>query len=1219
MARTDSSHGFTAVRTEGAILPPSFLLDSVSTLKAKNQSGPDYGLSKSLSLRDEIARYWSIARDQFEEYEERKGRINKSGRSMVEKVWPGPLIKSVLGYEDLEWTDQVHAGDRCFRLNYRACERTVPMLLKDASFELDKADPRLGEEGRRQAPHALMQEYLNAEDSCLWGIVSNGSGLRLLRDNVNLTRPAFIEADLETMFREELYSDFAAFWLTAHETRLRPPDGSPSGCILEKWRQQAHKEGERALDRMREGVTEALLKFGNGFLHHPRNERLRGRLENGDLTPEAYYEQLLRLVYRLLFLFTTEERNLLHVPDASDDMRRIYSNGYSVSRLRDRALMGRHYDHHEDLWSSLRILFESLQRGEPRIGLPGLGGLFAGGHCPDLDSAAIANKHLLEAIWQLSYLRYKHVPTRINYRDMGTEELGSVYESLLDYHPVLDVESSPWEFKFSSEGMARKLTGSYYTPEVLVNELIRSTLDPVLSQAVKDGSDDPRKAILALNVIDPACGSGHFLLAAARRMASVLARIEAIGAGGDSPDELTRRRALREIVRHCIYGVDRNPLAVELCKTALWIEALEPGKPLTFLDPHIRHGDSLIGILDPMIMRDGIPDRAYKALTGDDPDICVHLRRQNKRTDPHVQGDLFDEGGLADIATVQSDFVDLPEETLDDIERKASSWRESYRDPIREKQNLHADLFTCAFVTNKTADTVNVVPVREDINRLNLDMVMRDGVAEHARGVAHNYHFFHWHICFAEVMRSGGFDVVLSNPPWERIKLQEKEFFATRSPDIAGARNKAARDKMIQALNRAESTQAEKRLYAEFSEAKRRAESLSAFMRYSGRYPLTNYGDINMYAVFSEAFLRLLSPRGRAGFVVPTGIATDSSTQRYFREITNNLHLARLSDFENREGLFRGVHLSYKFSLLTLGSDIINPSYSFFATNINDLRRPERTFELSREDIQLLKPNTQTAPIFRTRRDADITKKIYRRMVLIKNRNCPMVGLHWNFGFSSMFHMANDSDLFKTWEQLEAMGAHRTGSDWVDDRGLVWSPLVEAKMFHQYDHRWKIYESDGKDTKVVSTREKQNPEFESVPRYWVVRDEISDRMDGERKGKERKGKERKGKERKGTDPIIPDSVKTPTCPPAHCTINRPQDHGRSDSPGPRAGPQWDGCPDRRPILALRLITHATNHRSVIASLVPDCGLGHKGAVVSVSDAGSRSVRQHDQLMREPRS
>ena len=1196
MARTDSSHGFTAVRTEGAILPPSFLLDSVSTLKAKNQSGPDYGLSKSLSLRDEIARYWSIARDQFEEYEERRGRITKSGRDMVDRDWPIPLIKSVLGYEDLERTDPVHAEDRYFPLTHRACERTVPMLLTSSKYELDKADARFGYEGRRQAPHSLMQEFLNAEDACLWGVVSNGSGLRLLRDNVNLTRPAFIEADLETMFREELYSDFAAFWLTAHETRLRPPDGTPSGCILERWRQQAHKEGERALDRMREGVTEALLRFGNGFLQHPRNVQLRGRLESGDLTPEDYYEQLLRLVYRLLFLFTTEERDLLHVPEASEEMRRIYAEGYSVSRLRDRALMGRHYDHHEDLWSSLRILFTSLQRGEPRIGLPGLGGLFAGGHCPDLDSAAIANKHLLEAIRHLGYFRHEHVLTRIDYRDMGTEELGSVYESLLDYHPVLDVEARPWGFNFAGEGMARKLTGSYYTPSVLVNELIRSALDPVLSQAVKDGSDNPRRAILSLNVVDPACGSGHFLLAAARRMAAVLARIEAIGAGEDSPDESTRRRALREVVQHCIYGVDRNPLAVELCRTALWIEAVEPGRPLTFLDPHVRLGDSLIGILDPTIMKDGIPNQAYKPLTGDDADTCVSLQGRNKGTDRSVQGDLFDEGGLVEIAAVQSAVIGLPEETVDDIKRKALSWKKSHQHPSRERQDLYANLFTCAFVTKKTIDTLELVPTRNDINRLNLNLVMRDGVAEHSTEVSRAYQFFHWHICFAEVMNAGGFDVVLSNPPWERIKLYEKEYFAGRHRDIFRAPNKAAREKFIRSLNHTESTKAEKQLYSDFCEAKRKAESMSLFVRQSGRYPLTSHGDINTYAVFAETFLRLLNARGRAGFVVPTGIATDGSTQRYFREITNNLHLVCLLDFENRQGLFSGVHLSYKFSLLTLGSDNVNPTYSFFARSIDDIRRPERTFELSREDLQLLKPNTQTAPIFRTRADAEITMKIYKRMVMIRNRSEYAEAYPWDFKFYTMFHMSNDSNLFKTWEQLDEIGARRSGSDWVEEEGVVWTPLVEPRMFQQFDHRWRVYESDGNDTRIVTSLEKQDPSFESVPRYWVGRREVTMRIGGERKGKERKGKQ---------NSILPYSLGTIHAAPLHSVIERPENFSRGNSPNPERGTQRDRNPDQGWRLALRLITNATNHRTVIASLIPISGLGNNGAVISVSDTSSR--------------
>ena len=1153
MARTDSSHGFTAVRTEGSILPPSFLLDSVSTLKAKNQSGRDYGLSRSLSLRDEIARYWSIARDQFEEYEERRSRIAKSGRNMVDRDWPIPLIKSVLGFKDLERTDPIHARDRYFPLTHRACEGTVPMLLTYSKYALDRPDARFGYEGRRQAPHSLMQEFLNGEDACLWGVVSNGSGLRLLRDNVNLTRPAFIEADLETMFREELYSDFTAFWLTAHESRLRPPDGSPSGCILERWRREAHKEGERALDRMRVGVTEALRLFGNGFLQHPRNEQLRNRLESGALTPESYYEQLLRTVYRLLFLFATEERDLLHVPEASEEMRRIYSEGYSVSRLRDRALMGRHYDHHEDLWSSLQILFTALQRGEPRIGLPGLGGLFAHAHCPDLEGSLIENKNLLSAVRNLGYFRHEHILTRINYRDMGTEELGSVYESLLEYHPVVDVESIPWEFKFDDEGLARKLSGSYYTPAVLVNELIGSALDPVLARAVKDRSRDPQEAILSLRVIDPACGSGHFLLAAARRMSSVLAHIRSTGG---SPDESERRRALREVVQYCIYGIDRNPLAVELCKCALWIESVEPGRPLTFLDPHVQIGDSLIGILDPRILKDGIPNQAYKPLTGDDASICKKLRSLNKNTSDSVQRDLFDDSGLVDIAASQSQVVALPEETIEDVERKAASWVDANHDLTRKVQELHASLYTCAFVSKKTDDTANLVPKDEDLVRLNFDMPIRRELADHLQLIAAEYRFFHWHISFAKVMNTGGFDVVLSNPPWERIEMQEKEYFRKRSPRIANAPNQAARYKLIQDLNDEESTPAEKRLYREFMEAKRRGESLNLFMRYSGRYPLTSHGRINTYAVFSETFLGLLNSSGRAGFIVPTGIATDSSTQMYFREITTKLHLISLMDFENRESLFSGVDSRFKFCLLTLGSNSHNPTYSFFAKNTDDLRKRSHTFELSREDIQLLNPNTRTTPIFRSRTDAEIMKKIYRNMVLIRNRSEQATVRPWKFEFRQVFNMASDSSLFWTWKQLEAMGAHRDGSAWVDERGSVWYPLLEAKMFHQYDHRWRVYDAAGEDARVVTTLEKQDFCFESIPRYWIVREEIA-----------MKDKKKSTRE--------------------------------AEAPPPGQPTYYTHHPQKGYCVAIRLIARSTDRRTAVASILPSYGLGNKGAVVRI--------------------
>ncbi len=637
MASAPGSRGFTALKIEGGILPPEFL-QSVAALQAPRQTGADYGLSPSLAIKEELARYWRIAGDLHRRYAERRFRRDLEAPRVGVNEWLVPFLREVLGYADLTAAASVTLDERVFRLSQSAFGGAVPLLLATCDFDLDKAASRFGHDGRRQAPHGMMQEYLNAEDAALWGLVSNGSKLRLLRDNASLTRPSYIEADLDLMFAEELYPDFAALWLTAHASRLKPADDKPSSCIIESWRAKAHKTGDRVRENLRDGVTRALRQLGNGFLQHRSNGPLREAIESDALSAESYFQQLLRLVYRLLFLFTVEERNLLHAPPATDAQRAIYSEGYALSRLRERALRRRHYDRNADLWRGFRITFAALADG-----VPALGGLFRGDECPDLDQAAIANEDLLEAIRALAFFRSGKTLARVNYRNMDTEELGSVYESLLELLPVINVDASPWTFAFADDGGSgktrgseRKLTGSYYTPPSLVGELVRSTLDPVIAQALAARPENSRAAILALRVVDPACGSGHFLLAAARRLAAEIARIES---GADAGSEAVRQRALREVVQRCIYGVDRNPLAVELCKTALWMETVEPGKPLTFLDSHVLQGDSLIGVLDPEIMENGIPAAAYEPLTGDDKVVCQNLKKRNRQSD---QQNLFD-------------------------------------------------------------------------------------------------------------------------------------------------------------------------------------------------------------------------------------------------------------------------------------------------------------------------------------------------------------------------------------------------------------------------------------------------------------------------------------------------------------------------------------------------------------------------------------------------
>ena len=642
--------------------------------------------------------------------------------------WLPALLRDVFGYADLAPTKPEFSGDHAFSITHLAFGGAVRFVLVPHDLSLDRAAPLFGESGCGRAPQVALQEALNADPTRPWGIVSNGALLRLVRENPSLTRPAYLQADFDRIFQEELYADFAALWLAIHASRLAPVGGKAANCILEAWRVQAQETGERALEHLRDGVTAALRALGNGFLNHHENDRLRARIADGSLSADDFFQELLRLVYRLLFLFTAEDRGLLHDPAATDEQRAIYHEGYSVSRLRERALLRRHYDRHADLWQGLRVLFDLLNVGALPLGLPVLGGLFAPEQCPRLDAALIPNASLLDAIRALAYFRSGASLVRVNYRDMGTEELGSVYESLLELHPYLNVDNVPWTLAFigidgaKTKGSSRKLTGSYYTPASLVNELIKSALDPVIAQTVGAHRNQPRGVLLGLRILDPACGSGHFLLAAARRLAVEIARLEA---PANAPDEAVRQHALREVVQHCIYGVDRNPLAVELCKAALWIETVEPGKPLTFLDPHIRCGDSLIGILDPTITSEGIPDEAYAPITSDDKAACRDLKKRNQQSAEAVQGGLFDQQSLHSVGAAERAFAEMPEDTPAEIGAKRAAWSAAQIDARRRHEGLRADIYVAAFFAPKTKETLDLVPTNEDLTRLKRGMFMR--------------------------------------------------------------------------------------------------------------------------------------------------------------------------------------------------------------------------------------------------------------------------------------------------------------------------------------------------------------------------------------------------------------------------------------------------------------------------------------------------------------
>ena len=583
----------------------------------------DYELAPDEHIGDHIARSWLRLSGVWASFRNHQPpNTDRTATQITRQRWLYPLLQE-LGFAGIPHVGSIPIGDDSYPISHQ-WGTSIPIHLIGRGVPIDKRTPGVPGAARK-SPHGMLQEFLNRSDQHLWGIVTNGHTLRVLRDNASLTRLSYYEADLRAIFDGNRYPDFVALWKTCHRTRFE--GATPEQCILEQWNQQAATRGIRALNQLREGVEAAIQQFGQGFLVHPGNQQLRQRLHHGDLPASRYLQQLLRLVYRMLFLLVAENRGLLHPPNTDNTARSRYRNYYSMRRLR--SLAGRHRrTAHTDLWQSLQVTIGAFHRnGIPKLGLPALGSyLWDPDVTPDLNQAQIDNRHLLNAVRSLCYTRDQEtrVLTRVNYQNLGTEELGSVYESLLELHA--DINGNARTFKLdTAPGNERKHTGSYYTPTPLIDRLLDDTLNPLLDQA--EHSPDPEQALLDLRVLDPACGSGHFLINAAHRIAGRLASHRAVG---DEPSPTQLRAALRDVIGRCVYGIDINPLAVELCKVALWLEANNEGQPLSFLDHHIVCGNSLLGTT-PDLLTEGVPKEAFKKLTGDDPKWLAHLRKTNRR------------------------------------------------------------------------------------------------------------------------------------------------------------------------------------------------------------------------------------------------------------------------------------------------------------------------------------------------------------------------------------------------------------------------------------------------------------------------------------------------------------------------------------------------------------------------------------------------------------
>ena len=1080
------------ISIEGGALATSVLQDLMAR-KLEGSTAASYHLEEGYTVGERVAEDWNRVRASWKNIQKERERLGAGpGAGVTRDKFLLPLFER-LGYGRLAYSGGLEAGGERYSITHQWGD--VPIHLVGMDTDLDsRTAGRAGAASR--SPHGLVLEYLNRGEANPWGFVSNGKRLRLLRENRSIVRQSYIEFDLEGILEGESYADFTALWLLCHQSRL---EGKGEAHILERWRSLGIKAGERALDELRVGMEKTISSLGTGLIAHPANTSLREALRKGaaqgGLDTEAFYHELLRLAYRLIFLFVAEDREVLLDPKAPAEAKKRYAEHYSTRRLRElaQAIRG---GGHGDLWRGFVTVMDLLaDSGCPDLALPALGSfLWERPSIAHLAGAELANRDFLGALRDLAFTRRNEALWPTDFRNLGSEELGSVYESLLELHTELNLEGGSFTLA-TAAGHERKTSGSYYTPTDLVERLLDEALDPVIARAAKE--KNPEAALLALKVCDPAMGSGHFLAGAARRLAKALASART---GDPEPGPEPFRHAMAEVVQNCIYGVDLNPLAVELCKISLWMEALEPGRPLSFLDHHLKCGNSLVGATREL-MQKGIPEGAFTELTGDDKATVRAAKKRNGEELGGAKG-LFDEAeelfpDYGKIAERFSRLAELEESTLEGVRLLATRYRSIVEAPEYLAELSAANAWCAAFFQPKRPGAAEPITQGRFSTWLRDPSKVAKPLRELAEVLASQASFFHWELAFPEVFRpaggkAGGFDVVLGNPPWDQVQLDPGEYFAKKFPAISAAPNMAAKERLIEQLKIEELG-----LYADYIRDLNNVEALQSFVHGSGRYPLTSYGRLNLAPLFAELARALVSTEGRIGIIVPSGIATDSFNQYFFQDLVKKRNIVCLYDFENREGLFPGVDSRMKFCLLTLSGRDLGKTWKsrfvFFAHSVQELEDAERQIRLSEEDFVRINPNTMTCPIFRNKRDAELTKAICSRVPVLVNEGMGEAGSPWAFKGLLMFMMNTGSRIFRNQSSLRSDGFRLSGTSFQKGKEL-WVPLYEAKMMHNFDYRWATY--DGTDARDVTEAEKKNENFEVMPRYWVPESEVAARLEG---------------------------------------------------------------------------------------------------------------------------
>jgi hypothetical protein len=629
-----------------------------------------------------------------------------------------------------------------------------------------------------------------------------------------------------------------------------------------------HRAGVRG--SLQHGVQEALTSLLGAFVTAGASRRRRRRRGTGAPLPsdgETIFDESLVVIYRILFLLFAEARGL--VPR----WHPVYRDAYTIESLR---ALAEARPRPRGIWESLQAIARLAHRGCRAGSLrvpPFNGRLFSPAHAPLADSVPLDDGAVRSALVSLTTRTSGRGLERISYADLGVEHLGGVYERILDFRPEIGTAVT----LVRSE--RRKATGSFYTPRALTEYLVRRTLAPLVRDAAPD-------QILRLRVLDPAMGSGAFLVAACRYLAGAY-EAALVREGRLSPgdiDDADRAGFRRIVAQRCLFGVDLNPMAVQLGRLSLWLATLAAGRPLTFLDHHLRAGNSLVGASLADLARDPFRGRtaaghATPLPLFDDESLDEALRttvgpRLSIATDP---GDTLDQVRAKERQLGHLDADDGP---LAQWKQVADVWCARWF-PSADDADSQARVRTLgrAGVFHALADTL--------LGRASsLPGHTSEALIAEARAAGRRERFFHWTLEFPEVffepdgrpLDSSGFDAVLGNPPWEMLRGDRGE---------AAARRHAGRV----------------------------AGRLTGFARRSGIYRLQSGGHANLFQLFVERALGLVRRGGRLGLVLPSGFAGDHGCAPLRRHVLDRTRVDTFVSIENRAALFP-IHRGLRFHLL---------------------------------------------------------------------------------------------------------------------------------------------------------------------------------------------------------------------------------------------------------------------------------------------------------------